>query len=472
MFDLGNIKFDLPLSNQTIIKVIGVGGGGGNAVNHMFRQGIRDVEFVVCNTDAQALTYSPIPNKVQLGASLTEGLGAGANPEQGRSAALESEEDIKALFTPNIKMVFITAGMGGGTGTGAAPVIARIAKEAGVLTVAIVTAPFSFEGRIKIQNAYKGIDELKEYCDTVLLISNDKLLDIFGDLPKSKAFAEADNILTNAAKSIAEIITVPGYVNVDFEDVKKVMKNAGQAVIGSATASGETRARKVIEAALNSPLLNNRDIRGAKKILVAMFYSKEAEMTMGETREIMKYIEEKTGILVDELIHGDIIDDALGQHIRVTIIATGFDATEDNSVKSILNSSVAQPVSQPVVKENVIVQLPVVQPPVPVVPTINQPVEFSMEDKSQTGGPATTVIESTPLEDKPNTPVSNPSEEVELFLKRKKLGDLKDQLRQMSSSFTLEDIRDKTETPAYLRKGVSLNEPPVDPSITRHNLDD
>lgn len=460
MFDFGNIKFDLPINNQSIIKVIGVGGGGGNAVNHMFRQGIRDVEFVVCNTDAQALTSSPVPHKVQLGASLTEGLGAGANPDQGRAAALESEEDIKALFTPNVKMVFITAGMGGGTGTGAAPVIARIAKEMSVLTVAIVTAPFSFEGRIKIQNAYKGIDELKQHCDTVLLILNDKLLDIFGDLPKSKAFAEADNILTNAAKSIAEIITVPGYVNVDFEDVKKVMKNAGQAVIGSAMAHGETRARKVIEAALNSPLLNSRDIRGAKKILVTMFYSQEAEMTMGETKEIMKYIEEKTGILVDELIHGDIIDNALGQHIRVTIIATGFDVIEDSHVKAIIESErPLTPVSQPPNNTSE-------QPKTPVL-------EFSFEDKSVAGGPTPAVMESTPVpEEQPQTPVSQPWEDVEVFLRRRKLGDLKDQLRQMSNSLSPEEIREKTETPAYVRRGIRITEPPIEPNINRHNLDD
>src|SRR4028119_704661 len=240
-------KFELPDRHRSIIKIIGVGGGGSNAVNHMFNQGIREVDFAVCNTDRQALDASPVPNKVRLGVTLTEGLGAGANPERGRDAAIESEQDIRELFSPNIKMVFITAGMGGGTGTGAAPVIARVAQEKGMLTVAIVTAPFSFEGRLKKENAFRGIDELKQYCDTVLLILNDKLQDIYGDLPKRKAFAEADNILTNAAKSIAEIITVPGYVNVDFEDVKKVMKNAGQAVMGSATAQGENRARKAIE---------------------------------------------------------------------------------------------------------------------------------------------------------------------------------------------------------------------------------
>jgi len=460
MFNIGNVKFDLPINNQSIIKVIGVGGGGGNAVNHMFRQGIRDVDFVVCNTDAQALASSPVLHKVQLGASLTEGLGAGANPDQGRAAALESEDEIKSLFTPNVKMVFITAGMGGGTGTGAAPVIARIAKEMNVLTVAIVTAPFSFEGRIKIQNAYKGIDELRQYCDTVLLISNDKLLEIFGDLPKSKAFAEADNILTNAAKSIAEIITVPGYVNVDFEDVKKVMKNAGQAVIGSATAQGESRARKVIEAALNSPLLNSRDIRGAKKILVTMFYSQEAEMTMGETKEIMKYIEEKTGILVDELIHGDIIDDDLGPHIRVTIIATGFDSPENNA-KAATDAEPAKPTTASPLKNSISEQ-----PKTPVT-------EFSFEDKAMAGGPTPVVLESSALiEDNTQVPVSQPSDDVEIFLRRKKLGDLKDQLRQLSNTLTTEELRERTETPAYVRRGIRIVEPPIEPNITRHNLDD
>ncbi|MCU0352590.1 MAG: cell division protein FtsZ [Cytophagales bacterium] len=452
MFDLGNVKFDLPINNQSIIKVIGVGGGGGNAVNHMFRQGIRDVEFVVCNTDAQALASSPVPHKVQLGASLTEGLGAGANPEQGRSAALESEEDIKALFTPNIKMVFITAGMGGGTGTGAAPVIARIAKEMGVLTVAIVTAPFSFEGRIKLQNAYKGIDELKQHCDTVLLILNDKLLEIFGDLKKSVAFAEADNILTNAAKSIAEIITVPGYVNVDFEDVKKVMKNAGQAVIGSAIASGETRARKVIEAALNSPLLNSRDIRGAKKILVTMFYSQEAEMTMGETKEIMAYIEEKTGILVDELIHGDIIDNSLAQNIRVTIIATGFDAPDQPAVVN------ERPMAKPVTLE--------IETPDAVIPA-SAPLEVAMTD-----GPASTVDEiEAPAAIEEKKPVEQPSEEVEVFLRRRKLNE-RPGASAKAEAMTPEFIRDRTEVPAYVRKQVALTEPPATTDIIRHYLKD
>ncbi len=452
-----DVKFDLPLINQSIIKVIGVGGGGGNAVNHMYKQGIHDVEFVVCNTDSQALASSQIPTKVQLGASLTEGLGAGADPERGRLAALESEEDIKQLFTPNVKMVFITAGMGGGTGTGAAPVIARIAKEMGVLTVAIVTAPFSFEGRIKLQNAYKGIEELKQHCDTVLLIMNDKLLDIFGDLVKSKAFAEADGILTNAAKSIAEIITIPGYVNVDFEDVKKVMKNAGQAVIGSAMAQGETRARKVIESALNSPLLNSRDIRGAKKILVTMFYSRESEMTMGETREIMRYIEEKTGILVDELIHGDIIDDTLGPNIRVTIIATGFDAMEEPAaLKAYAQQLAAQ---QAPTKDTI--------PPAPA--------ELSPQDSGMVGNPTFNNPAVTETKEADTAiPMQQPSDEIEIFLRRKRLYESKEkeQIRRTGSELSQEEIRERTETPAYIRRGVHITNPPIDPHINRHSLDD
>ncbi|HEY9117791.1 MAG TPA: cell division protein FtsZ, partial [Roseivirga sp.] len=248
--------FELPKHHKSIIKVIGVGGGGSNAVNHMFNQGIKDVEFVVCNTDAQALKSSPVPNRLQLGMGLTEGLGAGANPDIGKHAALESKEDIRAMLSDDTKMVFITAGMGGGTGTGAAPVIAKIARDMDLLTVGIVTAPFSFEGKKKTDAANKGIAELKENCDTVLVILNDKLREVHGNLPISKAFGEADNVLTTAAKGIAEIITVPGYVNVDFMDVQTVMKGAGAAVMGSATADGEGRALRAAEMAISSPLLN------------------------------------------------------------------------------------------------------------------------------------------------------------------------------------------------------------------------
>ena len=322
-------QFDLPTHQKSIIKVIGVGGGGSNAVNHMFNLGIRDVEFVVCNTDNQALESSPVPNKLQLGMDLTGGLGAGANPEKGRNAALESKEEIRELLSEDTKMVFITAGMGGGTGTGAAPIIAQVAKELDILSVGIVTAPFAFEGKKKIAQANEGIAELKDICDTVLVILNDKLREIFGNLPIREAFGQADNVLTTAAKGIAEIITVPGYVNVDFEDVKTVMKNAGAAVMGSAQTHGENRARRAAEEALNSPLLNNRNIHGAEKILLSIISGEEAELQMDELADITDYMQEFAGEEA-EVIFGHGVDPDLGENIRVTVIATGFDQAGDS----------------------------------------------------------------------------------------------------------------------------------------------
>ncbi len=323
--------FDLPTHHKSIIKVIGVGGGGSNAVNHMFNLGIKDVEFVVCNTDLQALQSSPVPNKLQIGINLTGGLGAGANPEKGRNAAIESKEDIKELLADNTKMVFVTAGMGGGTGTGGAPIIAQVAKELDILTVGIVTAPFSFEGKKKMGQAEQGINELKENCDTVIVISNDRIKEIFGNLPIREAFAEADSVLTTAAKGIAEIITVPGYVNVDFEDVKTVMLDAGAAVMGSSETSGENRARRAAEAALNSPLLNNESIMGAEKILLSIISGEDAELQMDELTDITDYIEEFAGVDA-EVIFGHGVDPNLGENIRVTVIATGFEMKEPEMV--------------------------------------------------------------------------------------------------------------------------------------------
>lgn len=317
-------KFDLPAHHKSIIKVVGVGGGGSNAVNHMYNQGIKDVEFVVCNTDVQALRSSPVPTKLQIGIGLTQGLGCGANPETGHNAAMESKEEIREFFSDGTKMVFITAGMGGGTGTGAAPVIAKIARELEILTVGIVTLPFGFEGRKKLQAAKTGIAELKQYCDTILVIVNDKLFDINDNLTMRQAFEMADNVLTTAAKSIAEIITVTSHVNVDFEDVKTVMKSSGAAVMGSAVANGETRARKAAEEAICSPLLDNTDIHGAKRILLSLVSGEDAELTVKELNEITSYIEEKAGDEA-EMIWGQGIDSNLGGNIRVTIIATGFD---------------------------------------------------------------------------------------------------------------------------------------------------
>ncbi len=316
-------QFDLPSHHKSIIKVVGVGGGGSNAVNHMHSLGIKDVEFVVCNTDSQALESSSVPNKLQIGINLTSGLGAGANPDKGRSAAIESKEEIRDLLSLDTKMVFITVGMGGGTGTGAAPIIAQVARELDILTVGIVTAPFAFEGKKKMEAANEGIQELKKYCDTVLVIMNDKLREIYGNLSISDAFGEADNVLTTAAKGIAEIITVPGYVNVDFEDVKTVMKNAGPAVMGSAKTLGENRARRAAEEALNSPLLNQQNIYGAEKILLSIISGEEAELQMDELTDITDYIQEYAGDNA-EVIFGHGVDSNLGEHIRVTVIATGF----------------------------------------------------------------------------------------------------------------------------------------------------
>ena len=325
-------KFEIPRQHKSIIKVIGVGGGGSNAVTHMHNQGIKDVEFVVCNTDSQALKSSTVSTKLQIGAHLTEGLGAGANPEVGKNAALESKEDIRDLLEDDTKMVFITAGMGGGTGTGAAPVIAKIAKDLDILTVGIVTVPFSFEGKKKMLQAQNGINAMKENCDTVLVILNDKLREIYGNLAIGSAFGQADNILTTAAKSIAEIITVAGYVNVDFQDVRTVMRNAGAAVMGSAETNGEDRARRAAEAALASPLLDNRDIIGAEKILLSIVSGDQEELQMDELTEITEYIQEQAGDDA-EMIFGHGVEPALEDKIRVTVIATGFDKEDAKTVR-------------------------------------------------------------------------------------------------------------------------------------------
>lgn len=340
--NMKDYRFDLPRNQKSIIKVIGVGGGGSNAVNHMYAQGIKDVEFVVVNTDAQALKSSPVPLRLQLGANLTEGLGAGANPEQGRNAALESQDEIRELLADNTKMVFITAGMGGGTGTGAAPIVAKIAKDLNILTVGIVTAPFMFEGKKKMAVAQAGIESLRENCDTVLVILNDKLREIYGNLAIRTAFSKADDILTTAAKSIAEIITIHQDVNVDFEDVKTVMKEAGAAVMGSSTEEGEGRAIRAAGAAISSPLLNNVDIKGAQKILLSIMSGEDEELSMDELSEITEYIQEKAGDNA-EVIFGQGIDPELGRAIRVTVIATGFEM--DKLSEKPRNREISTPVS-------------------------------------------------------------------------------------------------------------------------------
>lgn len=332
--DTDLIEFDLLRNRSSIIKVIGVGGGGSNAINYMFRQGIRDVDFIVCNTDAQALANSPVPNKVQLGNTLTEGRGAGNKPDIGRQAAIENIQDVMDILSTNTKMVFITAGMGGGTGTGAAPVIAKVAKQMGLLTVGIITLPFRFEGQIRLKQAIEGLNELKDHVDSLLVIHNEKLREMYGDLKISEAFAHADNVLATAAKGIAEIITVPGYVNVDFADVQTVMQNSGVSIMGSAKARGTDRAIQAIRDALNSPLLNNNDIQGAKNILLNITSGVE-EATMDEVGIITDFV--TSAVAKDSLmIWGTGHDLNLEDQICVTIIATGFEA---NTIPELHNLS-------------------------------------------------------------------------------------------------------------------------------------
>ena len=319
------IQFDLPKERSSIIKVIGVGGGGSNAVNHMFGQNIEGCNFIICNTDAQALAQSHVANKIQLGPLLTQGLGAGANPEIGRQATEESLEEIKSILEVNTKMAFITAGMGGGTGTGGAPILAKICQDLGILTVGIVTTPFSYEGRKRQLQAEEGISMLKEYVDTLLVISNDKLRHQFGNLKMKEAFSRADNVLATAAKCITDVINSTGQINVDFADVCTVMRNGGVAILGSATASGNNRAQLAIEEALNSPLLNDNDIRGAKWILININSSEgDNEFTMDEVEIIQHHLISQAGEDTDVIL-GLGYDASLGEKIGITIIATGFE---------------------------------------------------------------------------------------------------------------------------------------------------
>lgn len=369
------MQFEMLKEKSSIIKVIGVGGGGGNAVNHMYRQGITGVDFIICNTDAQALELSPIPNKVQLGASLTEGMGAGSIPEVGKNSAIENIEDIKRMLGSNTKMLFITAGMGGGTGTGASPIIAKAAKEMDILTVGIITTPFSFEGKRRKIQAEEGLEEFKKYVDSYLVISNDRLREIFGNLTLGSAFAQADNILTTAAKGIAEIITIPGYINVDFKDVRTVMKESGVAIMGSYAAEGENRALRAVEGALASPLLKDNEIEGARYILLNIS-SGDKEVTMDEVSIITDYIQQEAGLAAD-LIWGNCSDDSLGEKISVTIIATGFQTMEEREVEKsqVRKVSLLTPEQAPLVKpvqENTFIE--------PKKEEINEPVLKAVEE--------------------------------------------------------------------------------------------
>ncbi len=320
------LPFEIPTNKSSIIKVLGVGGGGGNAVNHMYKQGIEGVDFMICNTDAQALSKSTVPVRIQLGITLTEGLGAGNRPERGREAAVESVDDLKHHLGTNTKMLFVTAGMGGGTGTGAAPVIAQVAKDMDILTIGIVTIPFRFEGRRRINQAIEGIAEMSKYVDSLLIVNNEKIREMYGNLGQKEAFGKADDVLTTGAKSIAEIITKDGHVNVDFADVKTVMSDSGVALMGAGEGEGEDRAKKAVQAALNSPLLNNNDISGAKNLLLNIT-SGTSEASMDEIGFINDYVQERAGNSAD-LIWGSSDDPDLGEKIAVTVIATGFETND------------------------------------------------------------------------------------------------------------------------------------------------
>ncbi|MGJ8592067.1 MAG: cell division protein FtsZ [Aquaticitalea sp.] len=330
--EFGNISFDLPKNQSNVIKVIGVGGGGSNAINHMFQQGIKGVDFVICNTDSQALHNSGVPNKIQLGVNLTEGLGAGANPEVGEQSALESLEDIRRMLDTNTKMVFITAGMGGGTGTGAAPIIAKMAKELDILTVGIVTMPFLFEGKLRNEQAQKGIETLRSHVDSLVVINNNKLREVYGNLGFKAGFSKADEVLSTASRGIAEVITHHYTQNIDLRDAKTVLSNSGTAIMGSATAAGKSRAQEAIMSALDSPLLNDNKITGAKNVLL-LIVSGTQEITIDEIGEINDHIQNEAGHGAN-IIMGVGEDETLQESISVTIIATGFDIEQQNEISN------------------------------------------------------------------------------------------------------------------------------------------
>ena len=330
--EFGNLPFDLPKNQSNVIKVIGVGGGGSNAINHMFKQGIKGVDFIVCNTDSQALQNSPVPNKIQLGVSLTEGLGAGANPDVGQQSAIESVSEIEKMLDTNTKMIFITAGMGGGTGTGAAPVIAQLAKERDILTVGIVTIPFQFEGKVRTEQAMAGIEKLRAQVDSLIVVNNNKLREVYGNLGFKAGFSKADEVLATASRGIAEVITHHYTQNIDLKDVKTVLANSGSAIMGSGKATGENRAKEAIVAALDSPLLNDNKITGAKNVLLLIVYGTN-EITIDEISEISEYIQNEAGHNANIIMGaGEDEGQTQGDEIAVTIIATGFDVEQQNGI--------------------------------------------------------------------------------------------------------------------------------------------
>jgi cell division protein FtsZ len=453
---MSSIEFQMPKHRNSIINVIGVGGGGGNAVNNMYRKGIKGVDFVVCNTDLQALEMSPVPNKIRLGANQTEGLGAGANPELGRLSALESLEQLRDVLKSNTKMVFVTAGMGGGTGTGAAPIIAGLAKEMGILTVAIVTTPFRFEGKKRMGQALAGIKQLAGNVDTIITINNDNLTEVFGqNVTMKQAFEEADTVLCDAARGIAEIITREGYINVDFADVNTIMKDGGTALMGTATYSGDDRAIRAAEEAISSPMLDNVNIHGSRGILVNITAAPES-LRLDETTTIVEYIQEAAGDNAD-IIFGTVYDEDLGDQLCVTVIATGFDNENrsfgpQNTTRTVLES-----------------------PDKPVAPE-KKDKEVDLEDFSITSTPAFTF---SPEEKKPAQPSlfdSTPPRGDEPP-KTPRESELEERVRKLRSTdynyHNPDSLKGMEEVPAYLRKNVELkDESKAEPKLSRLSLED
>ncbi len=485
------MEFDLLRDSESIIKVIGVGGGGSNAVNHMYRQGIKGVEFIVCNTDAQALETSPVPYKVQLGSSLTEGRGAGAIPEVGRNAAIENIEDIRKVLLSNTRMVFITAGMGGGTGTGAAPIIAQTAREMGILTVAIVTMPFEFEGKRRKQQADEGIELLKQNVDTIIIIRNQKLREMFGNLNLSEAFAHADNILTTAARGIAEIITVTGYINVDFEDVKTAVHNSGVAIMGSAISEGENRATRAVELALASPLLNDDNIKGARFILMNIA-SGSKEVTMDEIGDITDYIQEQAGLTAD-IIWGNCHDAALGEKLSVTIIATGFKTREElgseitrakDKAKTIHSLNEEVKVKKENIESNsvkdIIFNEPVLKKDIPPSPIADEKEELTFE--FALGQPKENQIISPVSDTKEEETEKKNSVVYDLYDKDSSDDSTEEQLRKsrerimklksLSYRIGTANISDMEKEPAYKRRNIKLDSVPhsSESNVSRYTL--
>ncbi len=507
------MKFDIPKDQSSIIKVIGVGGGGSNAVNHMFRQGIKGVDFLVCNTDHQALDMSPVPIKIQLGKSLTDGRGAGALPDVGMNAAIENIDEIREILETNTQMVFVTAGMGGGTGTGAAPVIANIAKELGILTVGIVTIPFKFEGRKRISQAEEGLEKMRESVDTLLVINNDKLREMFGNLSLGNAFAQADDVLSSAAKGIAEVISVTGQINVDFNDVNTVMKDSGVAIMGTAEAEGEGRAQKATMKALASPLLNDNQISGARYVLLNITYG-DQEVLMDEISEITDYIQDEAGNTAD-VIWGHGYDASLGDNLCITVIATGFKSTPDTglpqkrSARTRMNleedrpTIITQPIQSPTqtstptvendnmeeVEEPFMVKkfnleddvledtVNEVEEPVqedlgftaskeveetPVSESEDGKVRFMLEenDAPKAEVPSEPVAETFNFTPTPDEPIvennfDQPSVEDNRELTQQRLDRIRDTSQQIKSSMTLTDMENE---PAYKRRNIQLDD--------------